>query len=592
MAAKTQQQTAPKGIKWGVLGRVIGLSRPFKTLFIGTTILSLCLAALTPMTPYLIQQTVDVEVLNYDYDGLLVKIGLLIIVLFSHSITQYLFIYSSRSLGQKVVESLRNKVFRHHLKLNMRYFDTTPVGQSTTRTISDVETINDVFAQGIIQITSDIITLLAVLGVMFSSDWKLTLWCVATLPFLFLATIVFKNAVKKSFIEVRNKVSQMNSFLQEHISGVKIIQLFAAEQIEQDKFEKINKEHTKANVKAIWAYAVFFPVVEIILSVSMAMIVWKGAYNVLSTTTTLGTLVAFLMYLNLLFRPIRMLADKFNTLQMGLVSAERVFKVIDNNSRIEDVGDYKTASLRGDIDFDKVNFAYDGENQVLYDISFSVKQGETIAIVGSTGSGKTTLINVINRFYDIQEGEIKIDGENISNYELDDLRGHICNVLQDVFLFDGTIYENISLRKPEISRKMVEAAAKACGVHEYLMKFPGGYDFEVKERGGTLSQGQKQILSFIRALVHKPEILILDEATSAIDPETEAVLQKATEEATKGRTSLIIAHRLSTIRHADRIIVMEQGRIAEIGTQTELLAMDNGKYKKLYELQLKNLKLA
>ncbi|MCB0675054.1 MAG: ABC transporter ATP-binding protein, partial [Saprospiraceae bacterium] len=539
-----------------LLGRVLALARPFRLLFAVTALLAVVLAPLSTVRPYLIQVMVDNHIYQMDIEGM-TRIGLILMaLLFVEALLRYVFIYASNWLGQSVIRDLRVRVFNHISSLRLSYFDRTPIGTSTTRTINDIETINTVFSEGVITILADLLTLFAVLGVMLYTSWKLTLVCLTTMPFLIVASYIFKEKVKASFQIVRNQISRMNAFMQERITGMRIVQIFRAEEQEMAKFKKINREYTQANLNSILYYAIFFPVVEIIFAASLGLMVWWGARGVIGNEVTLGALVAFPIYLTMLFRPIRMLADKFNTLQMGLVAAERVFKVLDHTDKIENNGDRKVERLQGEIAFENVSFAYNARDYVLHDINFSIAKGKTLAIVGGTGSGKTTITNILNRFYDIQQGTITIDGIDVREYELQGLRRRIAIVLQDVFLFSGSVLENITLRDPDISRETVVEAAKMIGAHDFIEKLPGGYDYQVMERGATLSMGQRQLISFVRALVFEPDILILDEATSSIDPETESVIQYAIERLIAKRTSIIIAHRLSTIRHADRILVM------------------------------------
>ena len=568
-----------------LLSRVIGLAKPYRSLFISAGVLSILLALLSVLRPKLVQIMVDDYIFQYDIPGM-TKVALIFIVaLIAESILRYTFIYSTSVLGQSVIKDLRVRVFNHISSLRLKYFDTTPIGTSTTRTINDIETINTVFSQGAITIVADLLTVFVVLAVMFSTSVQLTLICLTTMPFLILATYIFKEKVKASYQVVRTQISKMNAFLQERISGMRIVQIFNAEKQEGDKFKEINREYTQANLNSIFYYAVFFPVVEIISATALGLMVWWGARGVISETVSLGALVAFPIYLNMLFRPIRMLADRFNTLQMGLIAAERVFKVIDRTEIIEDKGTLEPKEVDGKIEFSDVWFAYNAEEWILKDLSFKVNSGETLAIVGSTGSGKTTIINLLSRFYEIQKGDIKIDDKSIRDFTLDALRSRIAVVLQDVFLFSGSVLENITLRNPDFTREEVIEAAKMIGAHEFIEKLPGGYDYEVMERGATLSMGQRQLISFVRALVYNPDILILDEATSSVDPETEAVIQYAIEKLIAKRTSFIIAHRLSTIRHATNIMVLHKGEVQEFGPHEELLKIEEGHYRNLYEMQ-------
>lgn len=574
-----------KKFDYQLLGRVLSLAQPYRMLFGFAAFLAIVLAPVATLRPYLVQVMVDEYIFNYDLTGL-TKMALLFVgVLFLHAILQYAFIYSTNLLGQSVIRDLRVNVFKHLTSLRLTYFDRTPIGTSTTRTINDIETINTVFSQGVITIVADLLTLFAVLGIMLYTSWQLTLICLTTMPFLLVATYIFKEKVKKSYQRVRTQISKKNAFLQERISGMRIVQIFNAERAEMKRFKEINREYTQANLNAILYYAIFFPVVDIIAAASLGLMVWWGARGVIGNDVTLGALVAFPIYLNMLFRPMRMLADKFNTLQMGLVAADRVFDVLDRTDQIENKGTIEADQLKGKINFDQVSFAYTAKDYVLKDINLEIKPGETLAIIGSTGSGKTTIINILNRFYEIQKGTIKIDDVNIKDYELLSLRRRIAMVLQDVFLFGGTVLENITLRDSNISRERVIEAAKMIGAHAFIEKLPGGYDYKVMERGATLSMGQRQLISFVRALVFDPDILILDEATSSIDPETESVIQFAIETLIKKRTSIIIAHRLSTIRHANNILVLSKGEVQEFGSHEDLIQIEDGHYKQLYEMQ-------
>jgi ATP-binding cassette subfamily B protein len=578
-------QSANKKMDLKILGRVIAQAKPYRGIFALATVLAICVAPVAILRPYLVQTMVDDYVFKYDIEGL-GKIGLMFIgVLFLEAALRYSFLYSSNWLGGAVVRDMRVKVFKHITSLRLTYFDRTPIGQSTTRTINDIESINQVFSQGVINILADMLMVIVVLGVMFSVSWKLTLVCLTTMPFLIVATYIFKEAVKNSFQRVRAKVSEMNSFLQERLTGMKIVQIFNAEKQEMEKFKKINRGYTQANIDAIMAYSIFYPVVEVISAASLGLMIWWGARDSLGGGVTPGVLVAFPIYLNMMFRPIRMLADKFNTLQMGLVAAERVFALLDRKFFIENKGDVKPDSIQGRINFENVWFAYVERDYVLKDVTFDIQPGETLAIVGSTGSGKTSTISILNRLYEIQKGSIKIDGVDIREFDLETLRQHMAVVLQDVFLFGGSVMENITLRNDDITSAKVINAAKMIGAHEFIEKLPGGYDYQVMERGATLSMGQRQLISFVRALVANPDILILDEATSSIDPESESVIQYAIEKLIDKRTSIIIAHRLSTIRHADKILVLEKGKVKEFGTHEELVKIEDGKYRELYEMQ-------
>lgn len=568
----------------GLMWRVLALARPFRRQFLFATILSLLLAITTPLTPFLIQITVDDYIMAFNANGLLVMAGLLVGLIILQAVIRYFFVYSTGWLGQSVIRNLRTRVFDHVLTLRMRYFDTTPIGTSTTRTINDVETINDVFSDGIITIVAEIMTMITVMIFMLTENWRLTLVCLSAMPLILIATYVFKEKVKVAFNTIRNEVARMNAFLQEHISGMKVVQIFRAEKHEMDAFKSINKSYTRANIRAIWYYSIFFPVIDIISAAAVGLLVWYGASQIMHARIDLGVLIAFYLYINLLFRPLRMLADKFNQLQMGLVAAQRVFKLVDSKEQVANEGTIKPDRIKGQIEFKNVWFAYNEEEFVLKDVSFSVEPGQTLAIVGATGSGKTSTINILNRFYDIQRGSILVDGVDIREYGLIPYRKHLGNVLQDVFLFSGTILENITLRNHDMSLEEVIEAAKTCGIHEFIDRLPGKYNYPVMERGESLSMGQRQLIAFIRTLVYNPAILIMDEATSSIDTESERMIQRAIDTLVADRTSIIIAHRLSTIQHADKILVLDKGEVVESGSHQQLLAAE-GLYRKLYELQ-------
>jgi len=566
----------------------MGLTKPYRLVLIVSCALAVVLAPLATVKPWLINRIVDDYISVGDMPGLLRMTMIFVAILLLHGVVQYLFIYSTNLLGQSVIKDLRVRVFNHINKLKLGFYDKTPIGTFTTRTINDIETINTVFSQGVITIVADVLTLLTVLVVMFLTSFKLTLICLITMPFLIYATYVFKTKVKSAYQIVRTQIARMNAFLQERITGMRIVQMFNAEAQEMVKFRAINREYTKANLDSILYYAIFFPVVEIIAAASLGLMVWWGARGVLDGDVTLGALIVFPIYLNMLFRPMRMLADKFNTLQMGLVAADRIFGMLDTKEIIPNNGLLKKDKMDGSIEFRKVFFTYDGEHDVINDLSLKVNPGETLAIVGSTGSGKSTIINILNRFYDIRQGHVYIDGVDINEYELFSFREHIAMVLQDVFLFSGSVVDNITLRNSEITRARVIEASKTIGAHAFIESLPDSYDFEVAERGANLSMGQRQLISFVRALVFDPDILILDEATSSIDSETEAIIQSAIETLIKKRTSIIIAHRLSTIRNADNILVLDHGRREEFGPHEELLKNKDGLYKKLYQIQFEH----
>jgi len=570
---------------FSLLKRVLQFTRPYRGKFVGSIVLAIVLAAFTPVRPWLIQHTVDKYIAGKNYNWLIYITIIQIAFLLLETGLRFYFSYATAWLGQAVVKDMRIKVFGKVLHLNLRQFDKTPIGTLTTRTIDDIERINDIFAEGLIPIIADLLSILCVLGIMLWTDWRLTLVCLIPFPIILIATYYFKESVNKSFIQVRNAVAALNAFVQEHITGMAIVQAFAAENREYNKFRGINKEHRNANIKAIFAYSVFFPIVEIVLALAMGLIVWFTAKEALSLQVSqYGKVTAFILYLNLIFRPLRVIADKFNVLQMGMIASERVFKVLDNNDYLSRHGKFAPEEVKGKVEFDHVWFGYNEEHPVLKNINFIVEPGQTVAIVGHTGSGKTSIISVLNRLYHIQKGTIALDDVNIDDYKLDALRGSIGVVLQDVFLFSGSILDNITLRNPEIPREKVIEAAKLIGMHDFIMMLPGNYDFNVMERGATLSLGQRQLLTFIRALLYNPSVLILDEATSSVDTESEMMIQNAIDKLITGRTSIVIAHRLSTIRKADKIIVLDKGEVKEIGTHEELISRD-GYYQKLYQLQ-------
>lgn len=572
------------------LRRVFRFAAPYKRRFYISVSLAVFLAIITPVRPYLIKVTVDQYIAHKWVNAVIwitvIQIGFLLV----ETVCRFYFTYITAWLGQTVVKDMRIKVYEKVLGLNLRQFDQTPIGTLTTRTINDIEAINDIFSDGLIPIIADLLSIISILCFMFYVDWKLTLVCLAAFPLLILATYYFKESVNKSFIIVRNAVAQLNAFVQEHITGMQVVQSFSSEDREFNKFKKINKTHRDANIKAIFAYSVFFPVVEIVLALSTGLLVWWIAISVDKTAAQAaelgGKMTMFYLCLNLLFRPLRVIADKFNVLQMGVIASERVFKVLDNDDYIHQTAAnaYDPATVKGKIQFDEVSFAYTQQHYVLKNVNFTVNPGETVAIVGHTGSGKTTIISLLNRLYDIQKGAIRIDDTDIKEYKVEALRRNIGVVLQDVFLFSGTILDNITLRNPDIPEEKVIEAAKLIGVHDFIMQLPGGYDFNVMERGATLSLGQRQLLSFIRALLYNPSILILDEATSSVDTESEMLIQHAIDKLIAGRTSIVIAHRLSTIRKADKIIVLDKGEIKEMGTHNELIARE-GFYYNLHKLQ-------
>ncbi len=564
-----------------LLRRVFSFTAPYKKSLYISVCLSVVLAAVAPLRPYLIQLSVDRYIANGMLEALIWITVIQLGILLAENLLRFWFMYLISWLGQTVVNDMRKKVFRKILFQDIAYYDRTPIGTLTTRSINDLEAVNEVFGEGVISIVADILTIIAIIAVMLATDWKLALICLTTFPAIIIATYIFKESVNKSFQRVRNAVAQLNAFVQEHIVGMYIVQAFAAEKREGDKFNEINKEHRDANIKAIFAYSVFFPVVEIIATIAIALLVWWGAVRMMHFETTPGVIIAFVMYLNLLFRPLRMLADKFNVLQMGMIAAERVFTVLDSKEHLKNEGKYQPAKVAGNVTFEDVHFGYKEDVPVLKGISFNLEAGKTMAVVGHTGAGKTSIISLLNRLYEINSGSIKIDGKDIREYDVHNLRSHVGIVLQDVFLFSGSIYENITLRNKDITLDEVKRVTKMLGMHEHIMKLPGDYHFNVMERGNTLSQGQKQLLSFARALLYQPSILVLDEATSSVDSESEQLIQQAIDKMTQGRTSIVIAHRLSTIRKADEIIVMDKGQIIERGNHSSLLEA-KGAYYQLY----------
>lgn len=570
-----------------LLRRVFRYAAPYKKKFYLSVALAILLAIITPVRPFLIQLTVNRYIAN-EAVAMLINITLIqIALILVETAMRFLFTFTTAVLGQSVVKDLRVETYRKIMGLNLAQFDKTPIGTLTTRTINDIESINDIFSDGLVPIIADLLSIVCVLGYMFWADWQLTLIALIPFPIILIATYYFKESINKSFFKVRNAVSALNAFVQEHLTGMAIVQAFAAEEREFDKFKKINKEHRNANISAIFAYSVFFPVVEIVLALAIGLIVWWTSKEALQLhQSQQGTVISFILCLNLLFRPLRVIADKFNVLQMGIIASERVFKVLDNPDFADDNGRFAPPSVRGKIEFDKVHFSYNEGTPVLQNVSFAASPGETIAIVGHTGSGKTTIISLLNRLYHIQSGTIKIDEVNIEEYKLDTLRRNVGVVLQDVFLFSGSVMDNITLRNPEISREQVVEAARMIGMHDFIMRLPGGYDYNVMERGATLSLGQRQLLSFIRAILYNPSILILDEATSSVDTESEMLIQHAIDTLIQGRTSIVIAHRLSTIRKASRIIVLDKGVVKESGTHEELLAA-KGYYSQLHQLQFR-----
>jgi ATP-binding cassette subfamily B protein len=571
-----------------VLKQLYTFVKPYKPQFYFLIFLTIALAILAPTRPYYIQVAIDDYVTVGDTVGLLRIIYLLVGLMILQAVVQWAHTYYSGWIGQVIIRDIRVKLYKHLLKLRLKFFDNTPIGRLVTRNISDIETLADVFSEGLAAIIGDLLQLVTILGVMFYIDWKLTLVSLCTLPLMLISTYVFKEKIKITFNDVRNAVSNLNSFLQEHITGMNIIQIFNREDREFQKFQDINKEHARAHIRSVLYYSIYFPVAEIIQAIGIGLVVWYGAVGVLGMELQIGVLISFIMYLQLFFRPIRMIADRFNTLQMGVVSSSRIFKLLDSKEHIDNEGDFAPERVKGHIEFNQVSFAYVDEDYVLKDISFEVKPGETIALVGATGAGKSSIINLISRFYEINKGSITIDGRDVKDFELGILRKHIGVVLQDVFLFSNSIYYNITLGNPDITREQVMYAADLAGAKRFIERLPGGLDYNVMERGATLSVGQRQLISFVRAMVYNPEIIILDEATSSVDTETEELIQESIDHMMKGRTSIVIAHRLSTIQKADKIIVLNKGEIVESGSHDYLLDL-GGYYTQLHQMQLKTM---
>ena len=569
-----------------VLKRLFVFAKPYIGVFYFLVFLTIALSIAGPLRPMLIQKAIDNNVAQGDYPGLVNMILLLIGLLVVQAIIQYLHTFYSGWLGQNIIKDIRIKLYRHIQSLKLSFFDKTPIGRLVTRNISDIETLAEVFSTGIAGIIADVMQLLVILGFMFWMDWSLTLVSLSLLPILLFATYIFKEKVKVAFNEVRAAVSNLNSFVQEHITGMNIVQIFNSEQREFEKFKEINKEHRKANIRSVLYYATYFPVAEVIQAAGIGLIVWYGGGQMIQGNVEFGMLIAFILYLQMFFRPIRMIADRFNTLQMGIVSSNRILDLLDNKDHIQDNGTYQPEHVTGSVKFEDVWFAYVEDEYVLKDISFEVNAGETIALVGATGAGKSSVINLLSRFYEINKGHIYVDGTDVREYNLQNLRSHIAVVLQDVFLFSDSIYNNITLRNPNISREKVREAAELVGALPFIEKLPGGLNYNVQERGATLSVGQRQLISFVRAMVYDPKIIVLDEATSSVDTETEELIQSAIQKMMHGRTSIVIAHRLSTIQNANQILVLDKGEIVERGNHEELLRKD-GYYAHLHQMQYK-----
>jgi ATP-binding cassette, subfamily B, multidrug efflux pump len=586
LSLEKEKESSGEIIDMKVLRQLYTFVKPYQAQFYFLVFLTIALAILAPTRPYFIQVAIDEYVAVGDVQGLIRIIYILVGLMIVQSIAQWAHTYYSGWIGQVIIKDIRTRLYKHLLKLRLKFFDNTPIGRLVTRNVSDIETLADVFSEGLAAIIGDLLQIITILGVMFYIDWKLTLVSLSTLPLMIISTYVFKEKIKVTFNDVRNAVSNLNSFLQEHITGMNIVQIFNREKREYEKFKEINREHRTAHIKSVLYYSVYFPVAEIIQAIGIGLVVWYGAVGVLGLELQIGVLISFIMYLQLFFRPIRMIADRFNTLQMGVVSSSRIFKLLASTEHIANEGSFKPEKIQGNIKLEKVWFAYNDEEYVLKDISFEVKKGQTIALVGATGAGKSSIINLISRFYDINKGHIYVDGTEVRDFELGALRKHIGVVLQDVFLFSNSIYHNITLGNPSISKEQVIEAAELVGARKFIERLPGGLDYNVMERGSTLSVGQRQLISFVRAMVYNPEILILDEATSSVDTETEELIQESIEKMMQGRTSIVIAHRLSTIQKADQILVLHKGEIVETGTHESLLEK-GGYYTQLHQMQLK-----
>ena len=573
-------------VDFKILKRLFGFAKPYIGRFYFLVTLTFILAILAAIRPKLIQWAIDNEIAVGDFQGLVNITLLLVGLLVLHAITQYTHTYLAGWLGQFIIRDIRVKLYQHLLKRRLKFFDNTPIGKLVTRNVSDVETLSDVFSEGLAAMIGDLLQLLFILIIMFSTDWKLTLVCLSTLPLLILTTYVFKEKIKIVFNLVRNAVSNLNTFVQEHITGMSIVQIFNSEDREYEKFKAINEEHKRANIKSVLYYSVYFPVAEVIQATGIGLLIWYGSRQVIHDEVTLGIMIAFIMYIQMFFRPIRMIADRFNTLQLGIVSSARIMRLLDNEEHISDQGNIAPENIRGDVSFKDVSFAYVDEDYVLKNISFEVKAGQTVALVGATGAGKSSIINLLSRFYDINSGSIKIDGVEIQDYSLDHLRRNIGVVLQDVFLFSDSIEKNITLGNDDIDLEKIKQAADLVGARKFIERLPGGFEYNVMERGATLSVGQRQLISFVRAMVYDPKIIVLDEATSSVDSETEEMIQNAIDKLMKGRTSIVVAHRLSTIQQADNIIVIDRGEIKEQGNHEELLKQD-GYYAQLHKMQYK-----
>jgi len=579
-------ETTGSAFDFKLFKRLLAFTKPYRGVFYFVAFAAIIMSGLAVLRPYLLELAIDNSMVPKDGDGFMKYIILMVVVLMLEVIFQFAFIFYTNWLGQSVIRDMRQKLFKLMMSFKMKYFDKSAVGRLTTRAVNDVETISSIFSEGLFMIISDLLKMIVIAGFMLYQSWRLSLIVFIVLPFILYATRVFQKAMKVAFEDVRNQVANLNTFVQERITGMKIVQIFTREKTEYERFQEINKDHRKAWIKTVWYNSIFFPIAETAGAVATGLVVWYGGLNVIGGGfVTLGIITAFIQYAEMLFRPLRQIADKFNTLQMGMVAANRVFGILDTKSHIADTGTVDYTSTKGEIEFKQVHFGYNEDEEVIKGISFNAKPGETVAIVGATGAGKSTIINLLNRFYEINSGDILIDGISLKDYKLASLRGQIAVVLQDVFLFADSILNNITLNNPNISEEEVIAAAKEIGVHKFIESLPGGYHYNVKERGSMLSSGQRQLIAFLRAYVSKPSILVLDEATSSVDTYSEELIQTATDKITKDRTSIVIAHRLATIKKADKIIVMDAGIIVEEGTHKELLKVENGLYKNLYEVQ-------
>ena len=584
-----EQVSSGNIIDFKVLSRIMKFVTPYRGKFYTLIFLTFAIGILSPLRPMLIQRTLDKDVAVGDYNRMVWMMMILLGLLFVQSIAQYVHTYLSGWMGQQVIRDIRTKLYEHLISLRLRFFDKTPIGRLVTRTISDVGTLSDVFSEGLAAMVSDLLQLIFILAFMFYEDWRLALLSLATIPLLLISTYIFKEKIKVAFNDVRNAVANLNTFVQEHITGMSVVQIFGSEKREFEKFKVINEEHKQANLRSVLYYSIYFPVAEIIAAAGIGLLVWygsKGVINYEATGITVGKLIAFIMYIQMFFRPIRMIADRYNTLQMGIVSSSRIINLLDSQEDVQNNGTHKPDTILGEVKFEDVWFAYNEEQYVLKNINLDIKAGETIAFVGATGAGKSSVINLLGRFYEINKGSIRVDGVDIREYDLGSLRKNIGVVLQDVFLFSDSIYTNITLGNPDVTEEMVWHAADLVGARRFIERLPGQLSYNVMERGATLSVGQRQLISFIRAMVYDPKILVLDEATSSVDTETEELIQQAIGKMMNGRTSIVIAHRLSTIQKANKILVLDHGEIKEVGRHDDLLQQD-GYYSQLYKMQYK-----